>query len=64
MWQKKTKIKVIPINSAVDIHPKMDDLLIAYQNQTTRNSWKIIQTSPKNWSRSLWRGPSFKALSW
>lgn len=33
MWQKKTKIKVIPINSAVDIllsdHPKMDNLLAA-----------------------------------
>ena len=47
MQQKKTKIKVIPINGTVDIllsnHPKMDDLLVAYENQTTRSLWKIIQ---------------------
>ena len=49
MWQKKSTIKVIPVNSAVDIllsnHPKMDDLLVAYENQTTGSLWKIIQTS-------------------
>jgi len=48
---KKTKIKVIPINSVVDIllsnHPKMDDLLVAYENQTTGSLWKIIEMSPK-----------------
>ena len=63
MWQKKTKIKVIPVNSAVDIllsnHPKMDNLLAAYENQTTGSLWKIMQTSSKNWSLSLWRGSSF-----
>ena len=50
--KKKTKIKVIPVNSAVDIllsnHPKMDNLLAAYENQTTGSLWKIMQTSSKN----------------
>ena len=67
MWQKKTKINVIPINSIIDILlsnlPKMGNLLVVYENQTTGSLWKIIQTSSKNWSLSLWRGSSFKALS-
>ena len=67
MWQKKTKIKVIPINSIINILlsnlPKMDNLLVAYENQR-ESLWKIILTSFKNWSLSLWRGSSFKALSW
>lgn len=62
MWQKITKIKVIPINGTVDIllsnYPKMDDLLVAYENQNTGSLWKIIQTSPKT---DLVR---FKALPW
>ena len=41
----------------------MDDLLVAYENQTTESLWEIIQTSPKNRSCSLLRGSSFKALS-
>ena len=44
--------KVFPINGTVDIllsnHPKIDNLLVAYENQTTGSLWKIIQTSPKN----------------
>lgn len=57
MWQKKTKINVIPINVTVNIllikhQPKMDDLLIAnaYENQTTG-----MDTVTQNWSRSLLR---------
>ena len=67
MWQKKTKINVIPINGTVDIllsnHPQIDDLLVAYENQTTGSLWEIMQTSPKNRSCSLLRGSSFKTLS-
>ena len=74
MWQKKTKINVIPINVTVNIllikhQPKMDDLLVAnaYKNETTGmdtgSLWKIIQTSPKNRSPSHLRGSNFKALS-